>query len=120
MATQAYVNGKLVDLTEEEAQQVRSTQETPEASLERARVANINREVSARIEQVAPLYRQQNLSAHRIDVLIKRANNEAVSAADQALFEEGNEVSRKILALRDAGNSAVATGAAVETIVWPS
>lgn len=119
MNAKAYVNGELVDLSQEEIQAHLATQETPEATAERAATSAIKSLVASKILAVAPLHTQQNLSSHRIDVMARRMAGEAVSQEDADLEVQAIEVAQRIAAIRKAGSIAIAGSVQPSQIIWP-
>lgn len=120
MTTQyAIKNGERVELSAQEYAEFAKTQVSEEQAALSALTNKINSEVEARIVKTAPLWKQQNLTAHRLSVLTKRMEGSAVTAEEEALFQEAVSVAQKIEALRQVGNNAIKNRAVFDQIVWP-
>jgi hypothetical protein len=119
MTAKAFVNGEVVDIRPEDHRAFVTSQISPDEVAEKHRITSIKALVAERILALAPLHTQQNLSAHCVDVMARRAAGEVINAEDVALEASARAVMRKIAAIRAAGKAAIASGTAADAVVWP-
>ena len=113
--TIAIVNGQIVTVGSEDAARFLDQQVNIS---EQVRVSSIKAAVAERIVSVAPMEMQQNLLAHRLDVMSRRLAGEVISANDVALEAHAVDVAQKITVLRKTGHDAIAAGADPRDMVW--
>lgn len=114
--TIAIINGEVVEVSASEAE---SFEANRAALAERLRVSSIKEAAAELINAIAPIYKQQNYAALRLNLLTKRIAGELITEAEIASEIEANAVAERIDAIRAVSKAAVREGLHVTKVEWP-